>query len=335
LLLGAGVLGGFIVHETQGTTASASACAVTSVAEQVLPSVVTINASGSGGSGVGSGEIIRADGYILTNNHVIVPAVGGGTLQVRFSDGKSASATIVGRDPLTDLAVIKAAGEANLPVIAMGTATTLQVGQPVVALGAPLGLSSTVTSGIVSALDRTISVPGGSGQSALLIEAVQTDAAINPGNSGGALVDCAGRLVGVPSAGAQVPASSSEPSGSIGLGFAIPVDLAQTVSSEIIATGKVTRSFIGLEASPVGGPSAGQTGPSQGLLVTGVVSGGPADSAGLRMGDIITSINGRAATNTDALVALLLSSRPGDRVTIRYERSGAAATATVTLGQQP
>lgn len=331
VLVGAGALGGWIVHQTQS---SKSTCQATSVADKVLPSVVTINAQGRTGSGVGSGSLIRSNGYILTNNHVIAPAVSGGSLEVLFSNGTSEPATVVGRDPLTDLAVIKTAGS-DLPAISLGSATGLRVGQPVVALGAPLGLSSTVTVGIVSALDRTVTVPGES-QSALLIDAVQTDAAINPGNSGGALVDCTGRLVGVPSAGATVPSEGNQSNGgSIGLGFAIPVDLARNVADDLISTGTVTRSYIGVQAAPIGGSEAGQSGASQGLLVTGVISGSPAEAAGLRSGDIITAINGKSATSTDQLIAVVLSKRPGDQVTLAYERSGRRSTATVTLGRQP
>ena len=192
--------------------AAAASCSVTPVANKVVPSVVTIAAKGPSGAGTGSGEVIRSDGYILTNNHVIsIAATDGGSVEVQFSDGKSSPATITGRDPQTDLAVLKVQNPGKLKVIALSTSASLQVGQPVVAIGAPLGLSGTVTSGIVSALNRTVEVPGDDDKSALLVGAVQTDAAINPGNSGGALVNCEGQLVGVPSAGASVPSSSVNP----------------------------------------------------------------------------------------------------------------------------
>ena len=208
-------------------------CQVESVANDVLPSVVTINVtSPDGGGGNGSGEVIKSDGYILTNNHVISAAVGGGSVSVVFSDGATVPATITGRDPQTDLAVLRVEPPHDLKVIAIGSSDAVRVGQPVVALGAPLGLSGTVTSGIVSALDRTIHVPGDNGGQALLVSAIQTDAAINPGNSGGALVNCEGQLVGVPTAGATVPGPSGQPAsgGSIGLGFAIPVDFAMSIA---------------------------------------------------------------------------------------------------------
>jgi putative serine protease PepD len=204
-----------------------------------------------------------------------------------------------------------------------------------VALGAPLGLSSTVTSGIVSALGRTVHVPGEASSTALLIDAVQTDAAINPGNSGGALVDCAGRLIGVPTAGATIPSPSGEASGgSIGLGFAIPVNLAVKVADEIIATGTVTHAFIGISAEPLPASATGQGG-TQGLRVAAVVTGGPAASAGLQVGDIITSIDGQAATSTDQLMAVTLAKRAGDRVEIGYTRNGNEGTATITLAARP
>ena len=220
IVVGGGLAGGLIATASAapnsstadasaaGTEGSATSCPVTPVADQVLPSVVTISASGTDGAGTGSGEVIRSDGYILTNNHVIAIAANGGKVEVLFADGTSAPATIVGRDTLTDLAVLKVEGISNLKPITLGSSSSVQVGQPVIALGAPLGLSGSVTSGIVSALDRTVEVPAEDDKNALLVSAVQTDAAINPGNSGGALVNCSGELVGVPSAGATVP---SEP----------------------------------------------------------------------------------------------------------------------------
>ena len=294
--------------------------------------MVTIAATGSGGSGTGSGEVIRSDGYILTNNHVISIAANGGSVEVLFSDGQSVAATITGRDPQTDLAVLKVQTSAKLKVIATGSSETVQVGQPVVAIGAPLGLSGTVTSGIVSALDRTVEVPGENDRSALLVSAMQTDAAINPGNSGGALVNCAGQLVGVPTAGATVPGSGG---GSVGLGFAIPVDLATSVADEIIATGRVTHAFFGLQTVPVPPSAAAQAGLPEGLFVQVVTPGGPAAQAGLRPNDVITSIDGKPATSNIELQELTLTKKPGNTVSIGYSRAGQSATTTVTLGAQP
>jgi putative serine protease PepD len=343
VLIAAGVVGAVIANAvnspsnaaTTTTAATTSSCDVTSIAARELPSVVTIFAGSETSSGVGSGEIIRSDGYILTNNHVILPAVGGGGLHVAFDDGSTATATIAGRDPLTDLAVIRASDKSDLRTISTGNSSDLRIGQGVVALGAPLGLSSTVTSGIVSALGRTIHVPGEASQSALLIDSVQTDAAINPGNSGGALVDCSGDLVGIPTAGATVPSPSGAASGgSIGLGFAIPVNLALKVADEIIATGTVTHAFIGIQAEPLSATATRQSG-RQGLRVAAVVAGGPAESAGLRVGDIIRSIDGQEAVSTDQLVAVTLTKRAGDQVEIGYERNGSSATARITLAARP
>jgi putative serine protease PepD len=341
VLIAAGVAGALIANAvnspsnattTSGNSAAGgSSCNVTAIADKELPSVVTIFAGGGQSGGVGSGEIIRSDGYILTNNHVILPAVGGGPLQVVFEDGSAAPATITGRDPLTDLAVLRVTGKSDLRTISIGSSSNLRIGQGAVALGAPLGLSSTVTSGIVSALGRTIHVPGEASQTALLIDAVQTDAAINPGNSGGALVDCSGDLIGVPTAGATVPSpSGAAGGGSIGLGFAIPVNLAIKVADEIIATGTVTHAFIGVQTEPLPASATGESG-TQGLRVAVVVAGSPAASAGLRVGDIITSIDGQAATSTDQLMAVTLTKRAGDRVEIGYKRDGNAGTATITL----
>ncbi len=344
--VGAGFIGAAIASPNSTTTSgstgtiaagSASGCAVTSVADNVLLSVVTIAAAGQGGGGTGSGEVIRTDGYILTNNHVIASAASGGKVEVTFTAGDTVPATIVGRDVLTDLAVLKVTPPFNLKAIAMGSSGSVQVGQPVVALGAPLGLSSTVTSGIVSALDRTVEVPAENDRNALLVGAVQTDAAINPGNSGGALVNCSGQLIGVPSAGATVPSSSGEASsgGSIGLGFAIPVDLAKTVANEIISNGRATHAYFGVQTVPISETAAAEAGTSQGLFVAAVVPNGPAAKAGLREGDIITKVDGTAATSNVQLQELTLTKKAGDKVTVDYLRNGSSATTTVTLGTQP
>jgi putative serine protease PepD len=323
---------------SSGSSTTVSACAVTQVANQVVPSVVTIAASasasgsGSGGSGTGSGEVIRSDGYILTNNHVISIAANGGSVEVLFSDGQTAAATITGRDPQSDLAVLKVQTSHLPKVISLGSSSSVKVGQAVVAIGAPLGLSGTVTSGIVSALDRTVEVPGDNDRSALLVSAMQTDAAINPGNSGGALVNCAGQLVGVPTAGATVPNSGG---GSIGLGFAIPVDLAKSIADEIIATGRVTHAYFGLQTVPIPPAAAAQAGLPEGLYVQAVAACGPAARAGLRADDVITSIDGEAATSNIQLQELTLTKKPGDTVSIGYARAGHSATTTVTLGAQP
>ena len=344
--VGGGLIGAAIASPNSSSSASstgnaaasgsAAVCNATSVADKVLPSVVTISARGTGGGGTGSGEVIKSDGYILTNNHVIAIAANGGSVEVLFSDGTSQPATIVGRDVTTDLAVLKVQDTQGLKPIALGSSSSVQVGQPVVALGAPLGLSGTVTSGIVSALDRTVEVPAEDNKNVLLVSAVQTDAAINPGNSGGALVNCADQLIGVPSAGATVPTENGGSSaGNIGIGFAIPVDIAKTISNEIIATGTVTHAFFGLQTVPIPEAAAAEAGVSGGLYVAGVVPGGPAASAGLREGDVITEIDGAPATSNVQLQELTLTKKPGETVTLTYVRDGKTNKATVTLGSTP
>ena len=339
-----GVIGGVVGYALHSGTASATttasansrSCSIPNIANQDLQSVVTISARKGDKGGTGSGSIIRSDGYILTNNHVIALAADGGSVSVLFSNGKTADATITGRDPLTDVAVIKVNNQSNLRQISMGSSSGVVVGQTVIALGAPLGLSSTVTSGIVSALDRTILVPGENGQSAVLIDAVQTDASINPGNSGGALVNCSGQLIGMPSAGASVPTSSGESSGgSIGLNFAIPIDLASAEANEIISTGHVTHAYFGLTAVPISPDASLEHGVAQGLLITGIDPGGPSQAAGLRVGDIITTLDGQSVVSTDELVSITITKNPGDTVKVGYTRDGKSHTTTVTLGAQP
>jgi putative serine protease PepD len=341
-LIVGGVVGGAIVGTNKSSAqetsvaSTADVCSATDVANKTLPTVVTISATNGKAGGTGSGEVIRSNGYILTNNHVISIAANGGEVSVLFNDGHTAPAVITGRDPKADLAVIKVDGQPSLPVIPFGSSAKVVVGQPVVALGAPLGLSNTVTSGIVSALDRTIEVPGDDGQTALLVSAVQTDAAINPGNSGGALMNCASQMIGVPSAGATAPSTGEGggSTGSIGLGFAIPVDLAKAVSDEIIATGTVTHSYFGVGVVTLP-PSATSSGRPGGVYITSVAPGGPAAKAGLQKGDIITAIEGKPVTSTNDLAAITLTKNPGDAVRVQYTRDGKQMTTTVTLGAQP
>jgi putative serine protease PepD len=342
-LLFLGLVGGVVAAVSNSSSAAsantasaaASSCDATTVASQTLPSVVTIHAKGGKSGGTGSGEVIRNDGYIMTNNHVVAVAANGGSVEVQFADGTTVPATITGRDPQTDLAVLKVSTTQSLRVIPFGSSSSVVVGEGVVVLGAPLGLSNTVTSGIVSALDRTIQVPGEDDSTALLVSAVQTDAAINPGNSGGSMVNCDGQLIGVPSAGATVPTSSGESSGgSIGLGFAIPVDVAKTITGEIISTGSVTHSFFGIATLPTPGTSAEGAVP-QGLYVKEVVPGGPSAQAGIRPGDVITSINGQPATSNVQLQEITLTQKPGSKVDLEYTRNGQSAKTTVTLGAQP
>ena len=339
--LAGGLVGGLIVKTTDSNTSNTSnvltgsppaMCQASAVAAQALRSVVTIQARNGRSGGTGSGEIIKDGGYILTNNHVIAVAADGGTISVLYSDGRSSAATLVGRDPLTDLAVIKAVDHAaGLPLLPLGTSSSLLVGQPVVALGAPLGLSSTVTSGIVSALDRYLPVPGDNGQTAHLVGAIQTDAAINPGNSGGALVNCAGSLVGVNSAIATVPNSAGQSGGgSVGLGFAIPVDLAKPISDEIIATGKVVHYTVGMQVSAIPASAAAQAGLPDGLYVESVTAGGPAAQAGIKSGDVITEINGQPAHSVEQLTVAELQAKTGKTIDVTYSNGATSTTAKLT-----
>jgi putative serine protease PepD len=338
-----GVAGGLIVRATWGsgnggsgsgapaeTGGTAAACRAATVADEALPSVVTVRAGNGRAGSSGSGVVIRSGGYILTNNHVIELAAGGGTVSIVRSDGETTDATTAGRDPVTDLAVIKAADASGLPAIEVGSSSSLQVGEPVVALGSPLGLASTVTAGIVSALDRYVRVPSENGHAAHLVDAIQTDASINPGNSGGALVDCAARLIGINTAGAAVPNS---PGGSIGLGFAIPVDLAKRIADELIANGRATRPDFGMQVQAIPEEHAHATGGRAGLYLASVTPGGPADRAGLRPGDVIVEVDDEPARSVDELIVKTLTMAAGDTVRLRFERNGAAHTTVLTLAK--
>jgi len=309
--------------------AGTAMCPAIPVANQILPSIVTISASRGVQSGTGSGQVFRDGGYILTNDHVISPGVGG-TISVQYSDGHSSAAVLVGRDPSTDLAVLKASDEAKgYPVIGLGSSAGLQVGQPVVALGAPLGLASTVTSGIVSALDRYVPVPG-DGVTHHLIGAIQTDAAINPGNSGGALVDCAGKLVGVNAAIATVPNEAGVGGGgSVGLGFAIPIDLANPIADELIRTGKPGHPTTGLQLQEIPPALAKASGSPSGLFV--LAATGPGAKAGLKTGDVITAVDGAPAVSSEQIVVATLTRKVGDTLELTYVRAGTSATTSLTL----
>ncbi len=342
----AGLVGGLIAHASDDSsspassspagTATAASCPGITVADHVLPSVVTLFVRNGSTSGSGSGETIRTDGYILTNDHVISSAAKGGAVQVLFSDGEQLPATIVGQSELLDLAVVKVKPDASLPTIAIGDSEQLRVGQAVVALGAPLGLDGTVTAGIVSALGRDVPVPNSSGGTAILPGAVQTDAAINPGNSGGALVDCNGKLVGINTSIATVPNSEGQASGgSSGIGFAIPVDLATQVADQLIANGHFTPPYFGASTAPIAPAVAERAGIPGGLFVQAVSAGGPAATAGLQVGDVITAVDGRPATGPESLFLVTVTKKAGDQVSVDYVRDDKHATTNVTLGKQP
>lgn len=319
---------------TRWTATPVGACDVGAVAARSLSAVVTVLANGQSGSGSGSGAVIDAGGVIITNDHVIAPAAKDGTLEVLLTSGEQLKATLVGTDPLTDLAVLRI-DKTGLPVLRVAADDALVVGQPVVALGAPLGLSGTVTSGIVSALGRDIPVPKAGGGTTVLIGAVQTDASINPGNSGGPLVDCDGALVGVNTAISTVPnAEGVSGGGSVGIGFAVPASTASRIAGELLTSGRASHPWTGFTAAEISGQVAAQFGSPSGLYVQQVAQGGPAATAGLRPGDLITRLNGNPASS-QAQSRLLLTSHVGDKVTLTVVRGAAQTDVPLTLAEQP
>ena len=302
---------------------------VARVADKVLPSVVSIQFTGPSGSGSGSGVVISDSGQILTNNHVVESAANGGSLTVNFPDGTSTSADIVGRDPISDLAVISVNKTDGLVPATLGSSAALTVGQTVVAIGSPLGLSGTVTTGIVSALDRPVSAGAGEpGAVPAELNAIQTDAAINPGNSGGALVNLKGEVVGINSAIASLGGAPGSQSGSIGLGFAIPIDQAKWIVNQLISTGTATHAQLGVSVGDA-------TGNVLGAELQSVESGTSAGDGGLQTGDIITGFNNQNIDSAESLVAAVRSTEPGTSVTIKYVRNGNTNTTTVTLQDAP
>ncbi len=310
---------------------------VSAIAARVLPSVVTISVTTPVSTATGSGVIIRSDGYILTNNHVVANAAAGARISVTlYQELQQISAEIVGRDPKTDLAVIRIQTADPLPAATLGRSGSLVVGAPLVAIGAPLGLAGTVTTGIVSALDRNPTVPAESGGESLLIGAIQTDAAINPGNSGGPLLDGRGQVVGINTAIATVPGGYGDrgASGNIGVGFAIPIDYAKSIAEEIIQTGRATHPHIGVSAVTITPDGATASGTSPGAMVRGVEAGGPAALAGLRPGDIITKVNNFTVGNSNDLIAATRVHRIGERITVTFERDRRVQTVEVTLQEQ-
>ncbi len=311
----------------QGDAAPAEG-SVEQVAAAVLPSVVKIDVSGAQGSGSGSGIILSEDGQILTNNHVVELAGDGGTLRVSFNDGTHADARILGTDPLTDTAVIQADGMSGLSAATIGESANLDVGQQVVAIGSPFGLESTVTTGIVSALNRAVNV-GSDGQgNSTTYPAIQTDAAINPGNSGGPLVDMTGSVVGINSSIRTAANGSSEAAGSIGLGFAIPIDEVMPIVDQMINGETPTHARIGVGVGPVSGESSEV---ADGAQVSEVTPGSAAEEAGLQVGDVITRVDDTLIVDADSLVATIRSYRPGDQVEVTWVRAGETQSATVTL----
>ena len=295
---------------------------VAAIAEAVLPSVVSLSVSGNGESGTGSGFVVTEDGYILTNNHVIEAAADSGSIEVVLKDGSRFDGTLVGRNADYDLAVVKI-DKTGLTPVSIGDSGAVTVGDQVIAIGSPLGLEGTVTTGIVSALDRPVTAGGSAGGETSFINAIQTDAAINPGNSGGPLVNAEGQVIGVNSAIASLGSSAGGQSGSIGLGFAIPMNTANRIAREIIDTGT--------SATPIIGAEIDFNYSGQGARVQTVTPDGPAANAGLADGDVIVAVNGQRVDDAVALITDIRKNAPGDEITLTLE---SGKEIKVTLGQR-
>ena len=319
----AGGIGGAVGYSMSDTTSAVAAPVVSgggvsapadgsiaAVAQAVSPSVVNIAA----GQGTGTGFVIRSDGYILTNNHVIEDA--NGAVEVTFADGSSAQASVVGADAGYDLAVVKVDMN-DLPVVTLGSSDSVQVGDTAIAIGSPLGLQGTVTSGIISSLNRTVTA-GGSGETSF-INAIQTDAAINPGNSGGPLVDGNGNVIGVNSAIASLGQEGS--TGSIGLGFSIPIDTAQRIANDLIDTGSTQTPVIGVTVD------SGFAGP--GARVAEVTPGSPAEAAGVETGDVFVAVDGRPISDSADLIVAIRDQAVGETVALTLADGGEV---NITLG---
>jgi putative serine protease PepD len=327
---------GFNVSNASNSTLSASPKSYAGIAARVLPSVVSINVSGSSEQDTGSGIILRSDGYILTNNHVVAAASSGGTVSVVFNDGSTSSARIIGTDQEGDLAVIKVS-KTGLPAATLGASSAVRVGDPVLAVGSPLGLSGTVTSGIVSALNRPVNTtdqqqnidPFGNNSApttATVISAIQTDAAINPGNSGGPLVNSVGAVIGINSAIASTGSSLGGQAGNIGVGFAIPIDQAKIIAQELIETGHASHPLMGIALADATDNNGNDL-----ARVQAVSHGGPAEQAGIKVGDVIVDVGGQPTSGADAVIAAIRTHQPGDRVAVTVDRNGIRKTVTVTL----
>jgi putative serine protease PepD len=293
---------------------------IAALAAAVQPAVVQLNIGGQGGEGTGSGFVISEDGYIITNHHVVAGAGEDSALEVSFMDGSTANGRLVGSDSGYDIAVVKV-DRAGLTTVPLGSSSSLQVGESVIAIGSPLGLQGTVTSGIVSALDRPVTAGGGTAQTSF-INAIQTDAAINPGNSGGPLINAAGSVVGVNSAIATMGQFGG--AGSIGLGFAIPIDTVDRIVNEIINTGASSTPVIGVELD------TNYSG--DGARVEIATAGGPAAAGGVQDGDVITAINGRLVPDSTSLIVAIRAQAPGEQVTLTILRDGNTVDYPITLG---
>jgi putative serine protease PepD len=302
---------------------------VASVAQQLLPSTIQVLAQyqGTKDGATGSGFVLDRSGHYITNNHVVADAVShDGPIEIVDQNGDTFPAIVVGRSPTYDLAVLYVKNGPTLPPASLGTAGVLRVGDQVVAFGSPLGLSSTVTSGIVSALDRPVTTSD-TGSTSSYINAVQTDAAINPGNSGGPLVDLSGRVVGVNSAIATTGTSGPGQSGSIGVGFAIPIDQVKITADQILRTGRARYPVIGASVDT-------RAASDSGAKILGVTSGGPAASAGLRKGDLVTEVESEKVPDGIALIVAIRAHQPGETVRFTVQRGGDQVQLRITLGSQ-
>jgi putative serine protease PepD len=321
---------------------------VTAATATSLPSVVTIKVGDSKAGGSGSGVFLTSDGYILTNTHVVTldGATTNPTVEVQTYDKHTYAAKIIGTDPMNDLAVIKISAPVSFKPIEFADSSALNVGDPVVAIGAPLDLPGTVTTGIVSALDRTISVANssapsdgsglqlwsGSGAAPVSLSVIQTDAAINPGNSGGALVNTTGKLIGINVAIASTGSNTTGQSGNIGVGFAIPSNVAKRIANELLKNGKATHGLLGAMVTDQPFDKASTVSFSVGALIKEVTSGGPAEKAGLQAGDVVTKFNDKVILAAGDLTAAVRWEAPGAQSTVEVLRNGKTQTLNVTLG---
>ncbi|WP_327368672.1 S1C family serine protease [Streptomyces sp. NBC_01217] len=342
-----GALGYWAADRSDGsTTVSASVSpqdlkrdpgTVAGVAAKALPSVVTIDAQGGDGEGgTGTGFVYDKEGHILTNNHVVASAADSGQLTATFSNGKKYDAEVVGRAQGYDVAVLKLKNPpAGLAPLALGNSDQVAVGDSTIAIGAPFGLSNTVTTGIISAKNRPVASGDGSGGSNSYMSALQTDASINPGNSGGPLLDARGAVIGINSAIQSTGSSIGQTqAGSIGLGFAIPINQATNVAQQLIKTGQPVYPVIGATVTMderTGGAAISDQGAGG---TTAVAKDGPADRAGLKAGDVITKFNDTVVDSGPTLIGEIWTHKPGDRVTLTYKRDGKTATAELTLGER-